>query len=125
MCAGGECRGLRLDGGARRRGLTGNAYETAIGVGNVADVTAAWTAEVGAGLADGPVTAAGAVVVLSGDHFPADELDTGDQRFDLTLPGFPPPRAGHRQFTGLSVKGATAYVGFGDPLTSVAPTAAS
>ncbi len=125
MCAGGECRGLRLDGGARRRGLTGNAYETAIGVGNVADVTAAWTAEVGAGLADGPVTAAGAVVVLSGDHFPADELDTGDQRFDLTLPGFPPPELGIASSRGSRSRAPRRTSASATPSPPVAPTAAS
>lgn len=97
---------------------TGNAYETAIGVGNVAELAPAWTAAAGAGLADGPVTAAGAIVVLSADHLLAYEIGTGVPRFDLTLPGFPFPEFGTRQFTGLSVKGAVAYVGFGDPLTS-------
>lgn len=97
---------------------TGNVAETVIGVGNVAELEQAWVVDTGAAQPAGPVTAAGAVVVLDGDSAQAYEAGTGAVRWDTALPPFPFPELGHREWSAPSAHGATVFVGFGDPLTS-------
>jgi outer membrane protein assembly factor BamB len=95
---------------------TGSVGEDVLGVGNVAGLDEAWT--VATGPAAGPVTAAGAVVVVDGDSVQAYEVASGALRWDTPLPPYPYPEVGLRDWTGPSARGESVYVGYADPLTS-------
>lgn len=98
-------------------GRTGNAAEDVLGAGNVAGLAQAWVAHTGAQAPAGPVTAAGAVMVVDGDSVVAYEADSGELRWDSPLPPFIDPNP-PRQWTGPSARAGTVHVGYANPLTS-------
>jgi hypothetical protein len=98
--------------------LTGNTYETTIGVGNVGDLGQLWSIDTGQAAPAGPVTASGAVVVVDGDSVVAYEADTGTLRWDTPLPPFADDFTRPRTWAGPAARGGTVHVGYTDPLTS-------